>query len=149
MVNREPRLEIDPRSVARCVAALDRLADFSVPAGSLEVAFVDPVECASLHAAFFDDPGVTDVMTFPGDPEDRHAGDIAICPQVAMAQGAEAGLDFARELSLYLLHAWLHLAGLDDRDPDAVARMRAAETRLMRHLEAEGALLGATWIPGG
>jgi probable rRNA maturation factor len=111
----------------------------------LEVAFVEAGECRRLHAEFFGDPGLTDVMTFPGDPADGHAGDIAICPAAAFAACRDSGLAFAAELTLYLVHAWLHLAGLDDQDPAGREEMRAAERRLMDHLDATAAILQADW----
>jgi probable rRNA maturation factor len=143
----DPRLRLAPGSAEACLRALDACAGLAVPPGSLAVAFVDPANCCRLHGEFFGDPEVTDVMTFPGDPEDGHAGDIAICPAVAAEACAGHGLSFAHELTLYLVHAWLHLAGLDDRDPAAAARMRAAEAGLMAHLRDAGSLLDAGW-PG-
>jgi len=141
----DERLRIDPGKVEDCLHALDRCSRFQVPDGSLEVAFVDLPTCCQLHGDFFGDPDPTDVMTFPGDPEDEHAGDIAICPAVAAEACTETGLPFAEELTLYLVHAWLHLAGLEDHDPEAIARMREGESALMAHLRQEAALLHASW----
>jgi len=145
MVNREPRLRIRSASLRRCIRSLDAFEGFQVPAGALEVAFVDAAECRRLHAEFFGDDDLTDVMTFPGDPAEKHAGDIAICPAAAFDACRESGLPFAAELTLYLVHAWLHLAGLDDGDPAGRAGMRRAEQRLMDHLGAVPALLEAGW----
>lgn len=143
----EPRLLLAEGTVEACLMMLESGTP-TVPEGSVAVAFVGPRECSQLHEAFFSDPSVTDVMTFPGDPEDGHAGDIAICPEVAAAAGPEHGQSFAEELTLYLVHAWLHLGGLDDRtEPDRKA-MRAAETSAMEHLRRHSALLEAEWQGG-
>jgi len=48
-------------------------------------------------------------------------------------QGSEDA--YARELTLYLVHGWLHLAGYDDLNPSAKRRMRRAEARAMRIIE--------------
>jgi probable rRNA maturation factor len=147
VLNQDSRLTLAESSVGSCVAAMDAFEGGSVPGGSLGVAFVDEQECSRLHAAFFGDPEVTDVMTFPGDPEDSHAGDIAICPVVAAAAAAESGLSFQEELTLYLVHAWLHLSGMEDASANGQSAMRGAEGRMMQMLHSRNALLKASWRP--
>lgn len=145
VLNQEPRLAICEKSVRKCVASMDEMDQETIPAGSLGIAFVTEAECSRLHSTFFEDPDVTDVMTFPGEPDDQHAGDIAICPAVAAAAATDSGLPFKEELTLYLVHAWLHLAGMEDQSDPGRADMRAAETRLMRLLRTRNCLLEATW----
>ena len=142
----DPALWIETGSVERCLAVLDNIEAYAVPHGSLGIAFVSSDACCRLHGEFFGDPDPTDVMTFPGDAADEHAGDVAICPEVAARQCIEEETAFNEELTLYLVHAWLHLAGLDDRDPASVAEMRAAESLLMQRLRDESSLLAAEWI---
>lgn len=142
----DPRLTLEESEVERLFHFLDTLdVPWSVAEGSLAVAFVDETACAELHARFFDDASVTDVMTFPGDPEDAHAGDLAICPAYAAEHAGEFGQSFAEELTLYLVHGWLHLAGLDDRTAPQSAAMRAAEDDLMNRVRAGGGVLAARW----
>jgi probable rRNA maturation factor len=43
---------------------------------------------------------------------------------------------FSSELTLYIVHGWLHLAGYDDLQPAKKRRMRAAEKRAMTLLRA-------------
>jgi probable rRNA maturation factor len=93
-----------------------------------------------LHARFFDDPAPTDVITFPGDAESGVAGEICVCADVARDYAARQGCDPSRELALYLLHGYLHLAGYDDRDPAGRARMRRAERAGMKIIEAANAI---------
>jgi probable rRNA maturation factor len=147
VLNEDSRLAVAEPSVLKCVAALDDIDTGSVPPGSLGIAFVGEAACSRLHADFFGDPDITDVMTFPGDPEDRHAGDIAICPAVAATAAVESKLPFREELTLYLVHAWLHLAGMEDATPKGRSEMRAAEDRLMQLLRSRDALLEAAWTP--
>ena len=142
----DPRLELGEGSVERLFHFLDTLdIPWSVAPGTLAVAFVGESRCAELHEAFFGDESVTDVMTFPGDPEDGHAGDLAICPAHAARQAPAYQQTFAEELTLYLVHGWLHLAGLDDREEEAIRAMRAAEDDLMRRIRAAGCTVAATW----
>ena len=145
----DTRLEMDPESVVRCLQALDEGMGLDVPEGAIEVAFVEPETSGRLHQAFFGIPDVTDVMTFPGEPGDGHAGDIAICPEVAADGAREYETSFAEELTLYLVHAWLHLAGLQDDSERAMLEMRHQEARAMELLEARNRLIRAQWAPGG
>lgn len=144
----DPRLCLAPASVEALVHFLDEAAtEWSIPTGPLALAFVDEATCRTLHESFFRDPSLTDVMTFPGDPSDGHAGDLAICPASAATAATEYGQTFAAELTLYLIHGWLHLAGLDDRTIATAAAMRVAERTLMERVEAAGLVLAARWAP--
>ena len=146
VTNEEPALTISLESVEKCLAVLDHFEKYPVPDGCVSIAFVTRDNCSKLHADFFDDPSPTDVMTFPGEEEDSHAGDIAICPGVAAEQCIRENTTFEEELTLYLVHAWLHLAGLTDKDPDSIRSMRMAESTLMEHLRNQSALLSAQWL---
>lgn len=139
------RLRLSLGDVRRCIRALDESAECRVPPGELGLAWVDPASCSRLHADFFGDPGLTDVMTFPGEAGDDHAGELAICPAVAAARAAEFANEFSRELTLYLVHGWLHLAGFQDATRAGRQRMRRAESKLLAWLESRRALLPARW----
>jgi|TARA_B110000438_G_C15816246_1_gene652086 probable rRNA maturation factor len=124
-------LAIDVESVEKLLHFLDaEVTQWTLPSGDLSVAFVTKERCSELHATFFNDPSITDVMTFPGDVEDKYAGDLAICPAHAASQAPDYGTTFPEELTLYLLHGWLHLAGLDDRSENDRSAMREAEKTL-------------------
>lgn len=142
----EKRLQLEEASVRELMNAVDAFGNYPVPAGSIDIAFVDVENCSRLHSDFFGDPDPTDVMTFPGDPDDGHAGDIAVCPHVAAEASVESGLDFNRELSLYIIHACLHLAGLEDNTSENTALMRQAESELMAFTESRNAFLRCNWM---
>lgn len=131
-----PNLEInnlydglaDPEDAARRLfGALDASARFPVAAGELSVVFVGDEAIARVHADFMDAPTPTDVITFPADAAMRSAGEIIVSVDHARSRAEELGEPFSRELSLYLVHGWLHLAGYDDRNAADRAAMRAAE----------------------
>ena len=143
----DPRPRLSPEAVEACIAVIDRRAPFPPPHGDLAIAFVGEARCRELHGRFYGDPSVTDVMTFPGDPGDGHAGDIAICPAVAAGEAAARGGSFAEELTLYLVHGCLHLAGFRDGTPEEGAAMREAEAEVTGLLAAAGAPLPAEWHP--
>lgn len=100
---------------------------FPISEGELSIAFVDDAQIAQVHADFMDDPTPTDVITFPANPEMESAGEIIVSVDHARSRSAELREPFSRELSLYLIHGWLHLAGYDDRNESDRAKMREAE----------------------
>lgn len=81
------------------------------------------------------DPTPTDVITFPGDPAMDFAGEICVSIEHAYAFAKRKNLDFARELTLYLVHGYLHLAGFDDIKPEWKRKMRRAEKKAVSWLE--------------
>lgn len=134
ILNEVPGFRIDANTVEKLIQTLDEFEAFTIPPGHLDIVYVTAERCGELHRDHFDDPSITDVMTFPGDPDDDHAGDIAICPQYAAEACLDHGTSFPEEVTLYLLHAWLHLAGFDDQSDTARSEMRDAEERLMTYV---------------
>jgi probable rRNA maturation factor len=102
------------------------------PPGELSLAFLADDALAALHEKFLDDPAPTDVITFPGDPDAELAGEICVSVDRAAAEATRRRRPFARELTLYLVHGWLHLAGLDDLTPAGRRAMRRGERRLLQ-----------------
>jgi len=99
---------------------------------------LDAAAMGRLHADFLDDPSPTDVITFEGDPALGSAGEVCVCADVARDYVAEHGGAFSRELALYFVHGYLHLAGYDDTRPALKRAMRAAERRAMAVLDDVG-----------
>lgn len=157
---------ISRREVKTVLKRLRERAPWEFPSGSLSVAFADDARTCALHARFLNDPSKTDVITFPGDEvftaprrrdvpaepasrrraarsrggdDDAFAGEIVVCVPQATRAAAQFGTTPADELLLYLVHGWLHLAGLDDIADDDRARMRAAEAEALEILRAAGA----------
>jgi probable rRNA maturation factor len=91
----------------------------------LSVSFVDEVEIADLHVRYMDEPGPTDVLSFPQDDE-QLLGDVVICPAVAERQHPQ---DVAAELRLLLVHGILHLLGHDHEEPHQRAAMWSLQER--------------------
>lgn len=138
-----PRLRVPRGAVERAVAVLDAHAGKFLggcPPGELSVVFLTDPALARIHADFMDDPTPTDVITFEGDRAAGQAGEICVSADTARAYAREHGRDFAEELTLYVVHGWLHLAGYDDLQPAKKRRMRAAEKRAMALLRAAKAV---------
>lgn len=156
--NRHPRLTLPRGVIAQAVAVLDaHAAAFrgGCPPGELSLVFLTDPALAKIHADFMDDPSATDVITFEGDPLAGLAGEICVSVDTAARyvgsalaptsrgrspQAATRQKKFALELTLYVVHGWLHLAGYDDLVPARKRRMRAAEARAMKLLAAADAV---------
>lgn len=142
------KLRIDRRAVAAIIRELDaHCAEIigsgsasaglhPVPPGELSIAFLTDGALARLHAAFLGDPSITDVITFTGTPALGQAGEICVSADMARTFAAGHRHDFSEELTLYVVHGWLHLAGHDDRESANRKRMRAAEVRALALLRA-------------
>lgn len=108
--------------------------------------FVSKSAISALHEKTFNDPSPTDCITFPLDPpgseETYHMlGEAFICPEVAMEYAAENGKDPFHELSLYVIHCFLHLVGYEDKTEKGIAKMRELESLAQEHLKKRGLLL--------
>lgn len=148
IANRHPRLSVDRRAIARAIQTLDaHAAAFrgGCPNGELSLVFLTDAALARLHADFLADPTPTDVITFEGDPALGTAGEICVSVDAALRQvglqpRAKRAPAFSTELTLYLVHGWLHLAGHDDLLPAKKRAMRRAEARALRLLREAKAL---------
>lgn len=93
------------------------------PDCELSVTFVDDKEMEELHIKWMDEPGTTDVLSFPMDmPENKDdavtLGDIVIDPIVAAEQAATAGHSTEHEIYILASHGLLHILGYDHADKD-------------------------------
>ncbi|MCF7688877.1 MAG: rRNA maturation RNase YbeY [Cephaloticoccus sp.] len=143
IANHHPRLSLPRRAVQCAIHTLDQAAgrfNGGCPAGELSLVFLSDVALAKIHADFLHDPTPTDVITFAGDGSLGVAGEICVSVDRAAAYAAGHCHDFSTELTLYVVHGWLHLAGYDDIQPAKKRRMRAAEARALALLQAAAAL---------
>jgi probable rRNA maturation factor len=153
ITNRHPRLRLSRRELAAALAVLDTGAEKflgGIPPGELSVVFLTDAALARLHAEFLSDPTPTDVITFAGDPALGVAGEICVSADAPRRQaGSRSAPAFSAELTLYVVHGWLHLAGYDDLQPAKKRVMRRAEARALRLLQAAGARPSFRLVGGG
>jgi probable rRNA maturation factor len=140
-VTNESTLEVDLERVIKLAEYVrDQLRLH--PAIDLGVIFVDEPVMADLHVKWLDEPGPTDVLSFPMDelrpgaldeePREGVLGDVVICPQVASQQAIAAGHDISDEILLLLAHGMLHLVGFDHAEPEEEAEMFGLQRDLLK-----------------
>ncbi len=142
----ETETEIDIEGIsAQARFILDRLRIH--PGAELSVVFVDVPTMTDLHVRWMDEPGPTDVLSFPMDeltpprddepPPEGLLGDVVICPDVASKQAKQAGHDVTTEYGVLLTHGILHLLGYDHAEPDEERLMFGLQRRLLGEWQTE------------
>ena len=139
-VNNESGYEVDEAEFA----ALGRfvLEEMHVHAlTELSILFVDTEVMTELHVQWMDEPGPTDVLSFPMDElrPGREGdvtpagllGDVVVCPEVAAQQAAGAGHSTVEEMLLLTTHGILHLLGYDHAEPEEEKEMFALQRQLL------------------
>ncbi|MGO1560646.1 Metal-dependent hydrolase YbeY, involved in rRNA and/or ribosome maturation and assembly [Actinomycetales bacterium JB111] len=111
------------------------------PQAELSILLVDEDVMSDLHVRWMDEPGPTDVLSFPMDelrpgPEggtsaEGTLGDVVLCPTVAATQARTAGHSTAEELGLLTVHGILHLLGYDHAEPEEEKEMFSLQRRLL------------------
>jgi probable rRNA maturation factor len=135
-INNQYKPLADPvEATKRLFRSVEASEAFPISEGELSVVFVSDKTIGQIHDDFMGDPSATDVITFPANTEMESAGEIIVSVDHARRRSEELGEPFSRELSLYLLHGWLHLAGYDDRNDRDRAAMRIAEQEALAILD--------------
>jgi probable rRNA maturation factor len=150
-INNESGIEVD-------AGPLRELAQYVIgqmevhPLADLSMLLVDEAHMTNLHEKWMEEPGPTDVLSFPMDELRPHSiagpnrtrgrdeddsepvllGDVVLCPQVAAAQAKQHGQSTQAELELLTVHGVLHLLGYDHADPDEEAEMFSLQNELLR-----------------
>jgi len=107
----------------------------------LSILLVDEPAMEALHVRHMDEPGPTDVLSFPMDEvrpgregeesAPGHLGDVVVCPQVAQRQARSAGHSTQEEMLLLTAHGILHLLGFDHAEPGEEKEMFGLQRRLL------------------
>lgn len=145
-INNESGVEVDESVLLRLTQR--NLAELHV-SGDADVAIVlvDEGAMEALHVQWMDEPGPTDVLSFPMDElrpgsEDDPTpagllGDIVLCPQVAESQAQTAGHSTMDELVLLTTHGLLHLLGFDHAEPEEEREMFGLQKELIAGFAAD------------
>ena len=125
-INNETSYQVDETTLHRMATyALDAMRVHPDAELNILLYGVGPME--ELHLRWLDEPGPTDVLSFPMDQlrpgtDDFVTpagllGDVVLCPEVAEAQAQTAGHSLQDELNMLLTHGMLHLLGFDHAEP--------------------------------
>ena len=139
-INNESGVDVDVKSVRELASYVIEQLRLH-PMVDLGVIFVDEQPMTELHIQWMDEPGPTDVLSFPMDelrpgvddgplPEGI-LGDVVICPQVARLQADAAGHGMMDEVHLLLTHGILHLVGFDHAEPEEEREMFKLQKSLL------------------
>lgn len=111
--------------------------------GELNYIFCSDPYLLAINQQFLDHDYFTDIITF--DNSDDYlletgkkgvSADIYISVDTVKANGASYGEGFEREMHRVIVHGLLHLVGYDDVSEWKQRRMRAAENRALKLLNA-------------
>lgn len=110
------------------------------PDSELSISLVEESEMETLHLQWMDEPGATDVLSFPMDEMRPNSastgpgvlGDIVLCPDFAKKQAELAGNSLQEELELLTVHGVLHLLGFDHRESEEKQVMFALQDEYLK-----------------
>ena len=144
--NEQTDLKIDLTAAQR--VATEVISLYNRKCDEVVINFVSKEVICQLHKDHFNDPSLTDCISFPMDQDAEHEnsgfnilGEIFVCPFTALFYARQNDLDEYEELTLYTVHALLHLLGFDDLNDADRALMRAAEKKCMTHLKSQNMLI--------
>ena len=107
------------------------------PECEVNVSFVDDDYMTELHIKWMDEPGTTDVLSFPMDMPETPGeavtlGDIVISPVVASEQAKAQGHSIEHEIYILAVHGLLHIIGYDHADKSEEKVMFDLQEKIVR-----------------
>ncbi len=107
------------------------------PECEVNVSLVDDDYMTELHIKWMDEPGTTDVLSFPMDMPETPGeavtlGDIVISPVVAADQAKAQGHSIEHEIYILAVHGLLHIIGYDHADKTEEKIMFDLQEKIVR-----------------
>ena len=134
--NLYPSLLFDEEKLSRFFQNIFSLHDHKSE-GVLSIVFLNETEHSKIHGDFLQDYRPTDVITFPSDLDNEMVGEICVSVDQAIRVAETQNLKIEKELSLYLIHGWLHLVGFDDQNEAEIKIMRLEEANAMSLIDKD------------
>lgn len=108
------------------------------PDCDLNLGFIDDQYMSELHIKWMNEPGSTDVLSFPMDMPEKEGdavtlGDIMISPTFAAAQAKSAGHSTEHEIYILATHGLLHIIGYDHAEPQQEHVMFALQEQIVEN----------------
>lgn len=109
---------------------LEKVAEvIGVKDKEVAVVLVGENKIRNLNKQYRGENRVTDVLSFRAEGDKEELGDIVVCVPRAKKQARKRKQSFEKELSMLLVHGFLHLVGYDHE--------KERETELMEGLEGK------------
>ncbi len=102
-------------------------------AAAVAVNFITAAASQELNHRYLRKDRPANVLAFPAE-DGGVAGDIAICPAVVADEAEQCEVPAAERYAHLLVHAALHLRGMDHNEPAAAARMERRESAILAEL---------------
>lgn len=131
------KIPISTQSVKNVLCFL--LHVFELQKMGIDAHFVGKKKISLLHQEFFNDPSPTDCLTLSYDrpsPSCHFLGEIFICPQAAAEFIKETSQQqLYKEITIYVIHCFLHLLGFEDTSETKQKKMQREEKKMIQILE--------------
>ncbi len=134
VANEQSAVTIDEPQLQAAVRAV--FSESPYHAGTVSIALVDDPTIHRVNRQYLDHDYPTDVLSFVlEDQAPTLEGELVVSTDTASRNASEYNWPAQNELLLYVIHGALHLVGYRDKQPEEIAKMRAAEGE---HLKALG-----------
>jgi probable rRNA maturation factor len=124
--NLQKKIPVPRARILRAAKAALRKLDLA--SLGLSIVFVGARRMRALNKKYLGHDFVTDVLTFDLGED---SGEVVICPLIAGVNARAHHTSTQKELTLYVIHGILHLAGYDDHSPKDILKMRRMENELI------------------
>ncbi len=117
--------------VARCSQAV---AKREAVQGDVCFLFTDDAYMQQLNRDFRGKDKPTNVLSFPGPPDDAQLGDIALGLETCDTESTNTGISMQDHTAHLLVHGLLHLIGYDHMDDSDASIMETRESEILASL---------------
>lgn len=131
IINKQKDLKLNNKNIEKQVKTI--LKKERISTDEVILNFVDTKTIKNLHSQFFNDPTITDCISFPIDTPLKEKigyhilGEVFICTKEAIKCSKRYKTSTIEELTLYVIHCILHLIGYDDINKKDITVMREKE----------------------
>jgi len=137
VVNLRRKFKINERALE--ILARDIAGRAGLKTRDLAIIFVSNRAIKKLNRRFRGEDEATDVLSFSAEIDLPRKGNISACDIFISLDKAKENArsfknTFEKEITLYMIHGMLHLAGYDDRSASDEKKMRLKEKELLNHI---------------
>lgn len=134
VTNCYPNLIFCKKSIHRLICEINSLSGSGLCFYNLSLVFLTEEIMSKIHNDFSKNPLPTDVIAFNIDRE-CYIGEVCISIDHALNIISNNNkINFSKEITLYLIHGWLHLVGYSDYNEKLRKIMRKKEKMIMGEL---------------